>query len=164
MSQENNPTPETPTYKLVITREFEASPELVWEAWTEPEQIKEWLGLGEDSTIESVKVDLRIGGKFRIQMKMEDGEYFTVAGTYLDVKAPERLAYTWDWEKDGSGTEFGELEGNETLVSVELLASGSRTQLKLTHEKFASEESRDRHIGGWNRWIDRTGKFLETKG
>jgi uncharacterized protein YndB with AHSA1/START domain len=62
MVSKNNPTPNTPNFKLVVSREFAASRELVWKAWTEPGQIKEWLGLGEGLTIESVKMDLRVGG------------------------------------------------------------------------------------------------------
>lgn len=150
-------------HKLVIIREFDAPRELVWKAWTEPHQMKEWLGLGEGLTIESVKADLCVGGKFRIQQRMADGEFFTAAGTYLEVKTPERLVYTWDWEKDGGGTEYGELEGTETQVTVEFRASGKRTQLVLTHEKFASAERRDRHEGGWQDWINRLEKFIEAK-
>jgi uncharacterized protein YndB with AHSA1/START domain len=163
MTTKNNPTTNTPDHKLVITREFDAPRELVWKAWTEPEQMKQWLGSGEGMTIESVKVDLRVGGKFRTQTKKADGEFFTVAGTYLEVKTPERLVYTWDWEKDGSGTEFGELEGNESQVTVEFRASGKRTQLVLTHEKFASVESRDHHQEGWQNFIGRLAKFVEAK-
>jgi uncharacterized protein YndB with AHSA1/START domain len=131
--------------------------------WTEPAQIKEWLELGEGVTIESVNVDLRVSGQFRLQTQMADGEFFTAAGTYLEVKTPERLVYTWDWEKDGGGTEFGELEGDETQVTVEFRASGKRTQLVLTHEKFASVEKRDRHEKGWQSWIGRLAKFVEAK-
>ena len=160
MTAKNNPT--TTTHRLVIRREFDAPRELVWKAWTEPAQIKEWLGLGEAMTVESVKIDLRAGGKFRIQTK-NDGEFFTAAGTYLEVKAPERLVYTWDWEKDGAGTEFGELEGKETQLTIEFHAVGKRTELVLTHEKFASVESRDRHEEGWQSWMTKLAKFVEGK-
>jgi uncharacterized protein YndB with AHSA1/START domain len=163
MTAKNNPTTNNPDRTLVITREFDAPRELVWKAWTEPEQIKEWLGLGEGMTIESVKLDLRVGGKFRTQIKMADGEFFTATGIYLEVKTPDRLVCTWDWEKDGSGTESGELEGNESQVTVEFRASGKRTQLVLTHEKFTSVESRDRHEEGWQSWIGRLAKFVEAK-
>jgi uncharacterized protein YndB with AHSA1/START domain len=159
----DNPTPNTQNFKLVVSREFAAPQELVWKAWTEPSQIKQWLGLGEGLTIESVKMDLRVGGKYRIQTKMADGEYFTAAGTYLEVKTFERLVYTWDWEKDGGGTEFGELEGHQTQVTVEFQATAKGTQLVLTHERFASAESRDRHQGGWQDWMSRLAKFIEAK-
>jgi uncharacterized protein YndB with AHSA1/START domain len=163
MTSKNNPTPSTPNLKLVVSREFDAPRELVWKAWTEPAQMKQWLELGEGLTIDSAKVDLRVGGKFRIQTRMEDGEFFTAAGTYLEVKNLERLVYTWDWEKDGAGAEFGELEGKETQITVEFRASSKGTQLVLTHEKFASAESRDRHEGGWKDWLGRLAKFIEAK-
>jgi uncharacterized protein YndB with AHSA1/START domain len=63
----------------------------------------------------------------------------------------------------GGGTEFGELEGDDTRVTVEFRASGKRTQLVLTHEKFASVEKRDRHEEGWQSWIGRLAKFVEAK-
>jgi uncharacterized protein YndB with AHSA1/START domain len=163
MITKNSAMTNTPDHKLVITREFDAPRELVWKAWTEPEQIKEWLGMGEGLTIESVTMDVRVGGKFRLQQKMADGEFFTAAGTYLEVKAPERLVYTWDWEKDGGDPEFGELEGDETQVTVEFGANGKRTQLVLTHEKFASAQKRDRHQEGWQSWIGRLAQFVEAK-
>ena len=151
-------------HKLVVSRELSAPREVVWKAWTQPEQMKAWLSLGKDMACESIKADLRVGGKFRIQMKrVEDGEYFTAAGSYLEVKPPERLVYTWDWEKDGAGTEFGELEGTETQVTVEFQASGKGTKLVLTHEKFASTESRDRHEFGWGEWLGRLATYLEGK-
>ena len=95
------------------------------------------------------------------QEPREDGEYYTAAGTYLEVNAPTRLVHTWDWEKDGAGTEFGELEGNETQVTVEFHERGEQTQVVLTHERFASEKSRDGHEHGWTRWLAQAAEFIE---
>lgn len=159
----NNPASNNQGHKLVVSREFAAPRELVWKAWTQPDQMKAWLSLGKDMTCESIRADLQVGGKFRIQMKRPDGEYFTAAGSYLEVKPPERLVYTWDWEKDGAGTEFGELEGTETQVTVELRASGQGTQLVLTHEKFVSRDSRDRHEFGWGEWLGRMAQYIDGK-
>lgn len=163
MTRNSDLTTNTIGHRLVITREFDAPRDLVWTAWTNPAHIKEWLQLGEGMKTESVKADLRVGGKFRIQQKRADGEFFTAAGTYLEVTPPERLIYTFDWEKDGGGTEFGELEGNETQVTVELRAIGQRTELVFTHEKFASAESRDRHEGGWKAWLGKLAEYVERK-
>jgi hypothetical protein len=49
------------------------------------------------------------------------------------------------------------------LVTVELKARGQQTELTLTHEKFASVESRDRHEDGWGRCLDSLGKFAGSK-
>ena len=74
--------------------------------------------------------------------------------------APRELVFTWAFEKDGSGDEFGEVEPPEMLVTVEFRARGKQTELTLTHEKFASVESRDRHNEGWTRCLDSLGKFV----
>jgi uncharacterized protein YndB with AHSA1/START domain len=147
--------------KLQLTRVFDAPREVVYRAWTDPNQFKQWFGAAAcgGATLESVKVDARVGGKYRLQVRKEDGEYFTSVGVYREVTAPERLVFTWQFEKDGSGTEYGEVEPPEMVVTVDFKARGKQTQLTLTHEKFASVESRDRHEEGWNRCLDSLGKF-----
>jgi uncharacterized protein YndB with AHSA1/START domain len=68
--------------------------------------------------------------------------------------------FTWQFEKDGSGDEFGEVEPPEMLVTLEFKARGKQTELILTHEKFASDESRGRHEEGWTRCLNELGKFV----
>lgn len=152
---------EKPSHTLVVKREFKAPRELVWKAWTDPAHMRQWLGAGEGMKVESVTMDLRAGGKFRIQQITEDGEYYTAAGTYLEVIPEKRLVHTWDWEKDGSGTAFGDLEGNETQVTVEFQPHGEQTLLVLTQEKFATVKSRDGHEEGWTQWLEKVAKSIE---
>jgi len=148
--------------KLQLTRVFDAPRELVFKAWTDVNQFKQWFGAAacDGATLQSVKVDARVGGKYRLQVRRPDGEYFTTAGTYREVKPPERLVFTWQFEKDGSGDAFGEVEPPEMLVTVEFKARGRQTELTLTHEKFGSVESRDRHNDGWTRCLNELGKFV----
>jgi uncharacterized protein YndB with AHSA1/START domain len=94
-------------------------------------------------------------------MKDPDGEYFTAVGEFREVKAPERLVYTWDWEKDGGGEEFGEVEGKTSLITVEFLKRGTGTQFIMTHTRFAEKVSRDNHALGWGNAVDSLAKFLE---
>ncbi|HUZ07630.1 MAG TPA: SRPBCC domain-containing protein [Candidatus Paceibacterota bacterium] len=142
--------------KLQLTRVFDAPRELVFKAWTDANQFKQWFGAAacDGASLQSVKVDARTGGKYRLQVRRADGEFFTTVGTYREVRPPERLVFTWQFEKDGSGDEFGEVEPPEMLVTVEFKARGRQTELTLTHEKFASVESRDRHEDGWNRCLE----------
>jgi uncharacterized protein YndB with AHSA1/START domain len=148
--------------KLQLTRVFDAPRELVFKAWTDVNQFKQWFGAAacEGSSLQSTKVDARVGGKYRIQVRRADGEFFTTVGIYREVKPPERLVFTWAFEKAGSGDEFGEVETPEMLVTLELRAHGKQTELILTHEKFASVESRDRHQDGWTRCLDSLGQFI----
>jgi uncharacterized protein YndB with AHSA1/START domain len=148
--------------KLQLTRVFDAPRELVFKAWTDAKQFQQWFGAAacDGAALKSLKADARVGGKYRIQVQKDDGEFFTTVGTYREVKPPERLVFTWAFEKDGSGDEFGEVELPEMLVTLEFKARGKQTELILTHEKFASVESRDRHNEGWNRCLDSLGKFV----
>jgi uncharacterized protein YndB with AHSA1/START domain len=148
--------------KLQLTRVFDAPRELVFNAWTDANQFKQWFGAAacEESSLRSAKLDARTGGKYRLQVQKNDGEFFTTVGVYREVKPPERLVFTWQFEKDGSGDEFGEVEPPEMLVTVEFKARGKQTELILIHERFASAESRDGHEQGWTRCLDSLGKFV----
>lgn len=98
-------------------------------------------------------MDLRVGGRFRLGMrKLPDGEIFYLAGTYREVRPPERLVYTWRWES--------EPELGETLVTVELRERGASTEVVLTHELFPSAEVRQQHERGWASCLDRLAKIL----
>ena len=146
---------------LIVKRMLNAPPERAFRAWTSAEHIQQWMRPEPGMVVPFAIMDLRVGGKFRIQMKMPDGEFFTAVGMFQEVKAPERLVYTWDWEKDGSGTEFGEVEGKPSLITVEFLKQGEQTQMVLTHTRFATVESRDSHARGWGRIMETFGKVLE---
>jgi uncharacterized protein YndB with AHSA1/START domain len=148
--------------KLQITRVFNAPRELVFKAWTDAAQFHQWFGAAacHGGLVQSVKLDARVGGRYRLQVRRADGEYYTTVGTYRVVNPPERLVFTWQFEKDGSGDEFGEVEPPEMLVTVEFKAHGQQTELTLTHENFASVESRNGHNEGWTRCLDALGKFV----
>ena len=148
--------------QLQLKRVFDAPRELVFRAWTDPRQFQQWFGAAacDGASLQSVKLDARPGGRYRLQVRRPDGEFFTTVGTYQEVKPPERLVFTWQFEKDGAGDEFGEVEPPEMLVTVEFRARGKQTELTLTHERFGSVESRDRHNDGWNRCLESLGKFV----
>ena len=161
MTTINNEVEKPDDATLILKRVLNATPELVFRAWTTPEHIQQWMRPEPGMVVPSVSMDLRVGGKFRIQMKNPAGEFFTAVGEFREVKAPERLVYTWDWEKDGSGAEFGEVEGKPSLITVEFLQRGEGTELVLTHSRFATAESRDNHAQGWGRGVESFAKYVE---
>jgi len=149
---------------LILTRLLNAPQELAFRAWTSAEHIQQWMQPEPGMVVPFASMDLRVGGKFRIQMKKPDGEFFTAVGEFREVTEPERLVYTWDWEKDGSGEEFGEAEGKPTLVTVEFLKRGDRTEMVLTHSRFTTVASRDSHAQGWSKIADSFARFAEKGG
>ena len=77
-----------PVKEVELERTYDASPEKVWQAWTEPEMIKQWWG-PDNVTIPECEVDLRAGGKFYIVM--EAGE---AMGPYKGTKWPMLAEFT----------------------------------------------------------------------
>jgi len=146
---------------LILKRTLNAPQERAFNAWTSAEHIQQWMQPEPGMVVPLASMDLRVGGKYRIQMKKPDGEFFTAVGEFREVKAPERLVYTWDWEKNGSGAEFGEVEGKPSLVTVEFLKRGKGTELVLTHSRFATVESRDNHARGWGKIVEGFARFVE---
>jgi uncharacterized protein YndB with AHSA1/START domain len=138
---------------LVIRRTYDVAPERVYEAWTTPEVAKVFLGPNDVKAAE-VQMDVRVGGTYRIVMQMPDGERWTVGGTYHEVVPGRRLQMTWRWEEDDSKDE------HDTLLTLEFNPHNGGTELILTHEKFASQESRDGHLRGWEAIVDALGNVL----
>ena len=140
--------------KLKLERHIKAPREHVFKAWIDPKQIQQWFvpcGKAEEHKATSVKCDPRVGGKFRIQTQKADGEYFTAAGTYREVRPPEKLVFTWAWKTTPE---------RESLVTVEIKPDGDGSLLTLTHAQFFDEEARDRHQGGWTGALDKLEKFV----
>jgi len=135
--------PETTVVRL--ERTFSASPEEVFDAWTNPEVLARWCGPSPNWTSPGCEVDLRVGGRYVLRMSdPENGVLYIVGGEYREIERPRRLVYTWCWESDN-----GPHPGQVSLVSVEFLASGERTTVVLEHSGLPSEESRERHGAGW---------------
>ena len=130
---------------LQLSRTFQAPREKVFRAWTDPDQMKHWCSPTADYET-AAEVDLRVGGKYRIQMTHKNGGIHPAVGEYQEVSEPDKLVYTWSWE-DGSVT--------GTLVTVEFRDLGSATELLLTHERFPTTEWRDKHGEGWTGCLGR---------
>jgi len=144
-------TPQTAPVSLRLSRSFAAPPEKVFRAWTEPATLKRWSAPG-DMTAPLAEVDLRVGGRYRIHMQAPDGTMHIVMGVYREVEPPRKLVYTWQWEnKAGAG---------ETLVTVEFLNRGGRTELVLTHERFPTAAERDSHEQGWTGCLEKLAGVL----
>lgn len=138
---------------LAIKRRFNAPPEKVFSAWTDPEKVKRWMGPGEVKTLR-VESDPRTGGHYRWLMQSPDGEQHDVSGVYREVIPNEKLVFTWAWKT---------MPERESLVTVTFRKDGSGTILTLTHEQFFDEDARDRHQHGWNGAMEKLDKYLAAK-
>ena len=142
-----------PRVAIHAQRRFAAPRERVFHAWTEPETLKRWW-CPPGWTAGDIEMDLRVGGAYRIGMRrVADETYVSVCGTFLEVRRPERLVYTWRW--DGA---FDDLP--ETQVTVEFVAVNDGTKVILTHEHFPELAVRQQHLVGWVTACDRMERIL----
>ncbi len=148
------PQPQQLDTALVIKRQFDATREKVFEAWTDPQALKQWFAPSDEYKTPVAETEPKIGGRYRIEMVDAAGKSHCVVGRYTEVKPPERLVFTWQWEKDEVGT------GDNSIVTVELRDLGGRTELTLTHERFLTKNARDCHQVGHNGCLERLQRFL----
>ena len=84
-------------------------------------------------------------------MILDDGPMI-VRGTYTELRPYERIACTWTWDEDDAS------EMHETLLTLDLIPHGEKTELVLTHSNLRDVASRDNHTKGWTSILENLAK------
>jgi uncharacterized protein YndB with AHSA1/START domain len=137
------------TYRIVARRRMPAPREIVYEAWIDPEGIREWMCPGDVVSAEAV-LDVRVGGSFRIIMRTKDRVH-EHTGMYQIVDPPAKLAFTW------SGLDN---PAEITLVTVEFRAHGDESDLVITHERLIKAQVAQRYESGWGTIAEKFAAYL----
>jgi uncharacterized protein YndB with AHSA1/START domain len=116
--------------QMLITREFEAPPRLVYKAWTTPELVERYWA-GRRGQMTRVEIDLRVGGRWRYVMTTNDGHEIAFNGKYREIVPDERLVYTEMYE----GAEGEPVVNVATFTEIQ----GGRTRLELLTECHTQE-------------------------
>ena len=153
-----------PSLDLVLEREVDVAPHLVWAAWTTPEHLKKWFAPTPYETVEC-EIDLRPGGIFRAVMRSPEGEMIDEgAGCVLEVVENRRLVWT---AAMGPGFRPVAIDLPFTaIISMEAAGSGTRYRAVAVH---GSTETRTRHeeMGfhqGWGAALDQLVKVVRNFG
>ena len=127
---------------VVVRRTIAASAEDLFDAWLDPEALAQWMRPG---TIQSTvaRVEPRVGGSYEITMQAASGPILH-KGVYRFIDRPRRLVFTWI-------TAF--TENQETLVTVDFIRLGQRTEVVVTHEQLP-ESARPSHHKGWTSGLE----------
>jgi uncharacterized protein YndB with AHSA1/START domain len=121
-----------PVKEVVFERTYDAPPETVWQAWTNPDMIKQWWGPN-NVTIPECEVDLRAGGKIYIVMEAGEamgpykGTKWPMMGKFTVVEPNAKLSYTAKAWTEGQDKETTIDQTTELILTTE----GGKTKLKL---------------------------------
>jgi len=133
---------------LEITRVFDAAPERVFDAWLS-KSWGEWAG-PPGVTGEVVLMEPQVGGRYRLNARMPDGQQLSVSGTYKEIERPRKIRFTWKWDHDD----------HETEVTLVFRLKGTGTEIAMRHAGFRDAAGRDSHQSGWVGTLDKLEKFL----
>ena len=127
---------------ILLRRRFVAPREKVFRAWTDAEVLKRWW-CPQGWAPAEIAIDVRDGGAYRIGMRRPElGPAIYVHGHFLEVRPPERLVYTWEWENA-----FEQMP--QTRVTVQFIESGATTEIVLMHENLPEIPVCLQHRAGW---------------
>jgi uncharacterized protein YndB with AHSA1/START domain len=140
------------TYQLSVRRRMPAPREVVFEAWIDPQGIREWMCPGDVVSAEA-SLDVRVGGSYRIVMKAKNRDHIHT-GVYQVVEPPSKLVFTWSAE---------EAPGEMTLVTVEFFPHGNESELVLTHERLPKPDVAKRYESGWGTIAEKFAAYLSRR-
>jgi uncharacterized protein YndB with AHSA1/START domain len=141
-------------HTIVIERELDASRELVWRAWTDPDEVTRWWGpQGFTTPREGIEFDLRPGGVCRLTMVGPDGQEYPSDGHFGVVEPPERLSFREE------STDNAMIESGETTVEF-IVLDGGRTRVVITARLVCAEQLLDMAQIGWNGQLDKLAALL----
>lgn len=143
----------TPARIVEQTRLIRASRARIFEAWTNPELLKQWFGPA-DRVCTLAESDPRVGGAYRIGVRLKDvpdAQVATASGRYTQVIPNERLQFNWipSWNP-----------GEESLVTISLEHVLGGTEVTLHHEHFPPESFAN-YNQGWDGSLTKLAKAVE---
>ncbi len=123
--------------ELLVTRTFDAPPSTVYRAWSQPELFRRWWVPKSVSGVSlvSCEMDVRTGGKYRLEFGAAGSDTMAFYGKYLDVVPNERIVWTNDEGEEGA------------ITTVTFADQGGKTLLAF-HEVYPSKQALEEALQG----------------
>jgi uncharacterized protein YndB with AHSA1/START domain len=153
--------PEDPEQAVRIERILPAPPEQVFQAFLDPELLRQWIA-PQDLDIDRIAVDPRVDGRLEVWHSQQGVSTGKFEGRFLKIDPPRELVYRWAFV----GTEPEKGEFYDTLVEVSLQARpDGHTQLRVVHSRLGSLRHGAPHIyhrlvPGWGNCLDQLDRAL----
>lgn len=132
---------------VIVEGIFPVSKEEAFEAWTNPDEVVQWLGENPNSMI-SAKINLKVGGKLSLLFIEGEEKTGTLEGKYLEIIENEKLVFDWQFYerfKDGN-----EIITEQSVVTIVFKEVPEGTKITLTHTEIDNRDGRLSVGKGWN--------------
>lgn len=139
--------------EIVVSRDFAASPEAVFDSWLAPEKARRFLFATAHGEVTRCDIDPRVGGGFTIVDRRGDTDAVH-RGRYELIDRPRRLVFLFSPDAEG--------DDDWSRVSIDILPRDSGCTLTLRHEmdeRWADYEPQTRQ--GWTAIVEGLGRSLE---
>jgi uncharacterized protein YndB with AHSA1/START domain len=139
---------------FVLERVYDASPERVFAAWSEPQAKARWFGGPEEAEFE---LDFRVGGWERRRGMLPDGREYAFEAVYRDIVPGRRIVYAYDMLVDG-------IRISVSVATAEFEPEGDGTRLVFTEQGafLDGHERPARREQGMGSLLDSLGQWLQS--
>lgn len=138
--------------ELLIEREFDAPPDLVFRLWESRDHMLRWWGPEEFTTVE-LDWELKVGRPWGGTMASKAYGLSRFGGVIREAERNRRIAFTFRWDESGADL--------DTLVTFTLTERSGKTVQTFHQAPFSSVTIRDSHVGGWNSLFNKQQLYVE---
>jgi uncharacterized protein YndB with AHSA1/START domain len=148
---------------FVIEHRYEASPQRVFAAWSDPAAKRQWFVEGEGWEIQSYELDFREAGTEKSRFRhLKGGEIFgeeTIFGNetvFNEIVPNERIIFTYSMDRNG-------VRFSVSLASVELKAASAGTRMIFTEHAtfFEGGDGAQMREAGWRELLGKLDQYLK---
>ncbi len=137
--------------KIELQQHFDVPVEKLYEAWTNPEHLKQWWKPIENK-LQEVTNELREGGK--VEYIFEENKLH-ISGNYIKVKENELLQYTWNWELPDDA-----IRNSPYKLTIQFRKEDNGSSIHVTQDAFTNEEGMLPHQQGWKKGLNDLSEYL----
>jgi uncharacterized protein YndB with AHSA1/START domain len=151
-----------PPVILRLRRTLPFSRERVFAAFSTQEQMDRWMCRdAKNHEVKYLKFDFRVGGGFEMEIHVPNGEVYAMRCAYLEIIKPEKIKFSWSYDRIGADGKPLDDSLHGTLVTFEFHDRAGSTEIELTHELLPDARQVKDHQQGWTGCLDKLGEYLE---
>lgn len=133
-----------------------AAPPRVFAAFADASLVSRWLRPSVDVALTVMRLEFRVGGRYRFAYHVPGGATMFVNGVYRVIEPPSTIVFSWNIEPPD------EHAGIRSEVTVTLTPVGSGTHLRIRHAELTQPGAAERHTAGWRGALDQLRSTLES--